>query len=205
MQSAGAASSAAPPPPLRGLGARCHCVPTPVPRPSHGRHRSGVCVPLGGPAGVPPWQSRGLGAPRACAEPRAPVELVAQSGERVAMHVACVRVARTTSAHARSLVGPCAACARSSAVIAYITHSCSLYVRASSRRRCGPVGPARCVVATVVARSAFTYLTLFLSRSAFGKTSILPRTVDRHRDTPILRVVPIGVTSCNEAVRAPSF
>jgi hypothetical protein len=49
-----------------GLAARCHRVLTPVPRPSRGRHRSGVCVPLGGPAGVRPWQSHRRGAPRAC-------------------------------------------------------------------------------------------------------------------------------------------
>ena len=50
-------------------------------------------------------------------EPRAPVERIAHGGERVATRVARVSVARTTSARARSLDGPCAACARSSAVI----------------------------------------------------------------------------------------
>ena len=35
-----------------GLARRCLRVPTPVPRPFCGRHRSGVCVPFGGPAGV---------------------------------------------------------------------------------------------------------------------------------------------------------
>jgi hypothetical protein len=49
-----------------GLAARCHRVPTPVFRPFCGRHRSGVCVPFGGPAGVRPWQSHRRGAARAC-------------------------------------------------------------------------------------------------------------------------------------------
>ena len=46
--------------------ARAPRVPTPVPRPFCGRHRSGVCVPLGGPAGVRLWQSHRRGASRAC-------------------------------------------------------------------------------------------------------------------------------------------
>ena len=51
------------------------------------------------------------------AEPRAPAERTTYGGERVAQRVARVSVARTTSARARSLLGPCAACAWSSAVI----------------------------------------------------------------------------------------
>ena len=51
------------------------------------------------------------------AEPRAPAERTTYGGERVAQRVARVRVARMTSARARSLLGPCAACAWSSAVI----------------------------------------------------------------------------------------
>ena len=50
-------------------------------------------------------------------EPRAPVERIAQSCERVAMHSACMSIPQHMSARAQSLVCPCAAYAWSSAVI----------------------------------------------------------------------------------------
>ena len=51
------------------------------------------------------------------AEPRAPVEGFAHSGERVARRAARVSVAHTTSARAQPLVGPCVPCAGSLAPI----------------------------------------------------------------------------------------
>ena len=58
------------------------------------------------------------------AEQQAPLERVAHGGERVATRAARVSVARTTSACARSLVGPCAACAWSTAVILGAADAC---------------------------------------------------------------------------------
>jgi hypothetical protein len=65
-------------------------------------------------------------------EPQAPAERATHGGERSAQRVARVSVARTMSARERSFDGPCAACARSSAVIPGVADA---YARVRVRSR----------------------------------------------------------------------